>query len=153
LLMTINNTSGTSSVTDTLIFNLDTVGYQGISLSYAGRYYGTNPTFTWSYSTDGTNYTTLTPTKTGSLTAAGSFYDISYAFGSSLDNLSAVSLKLSFTANAGVNLSYGIDNLQVLASSPLAVPEPSAWLLFGAGGMLLALAGRARRRSFPVFQS
>ena len=139
--------SYTTNNTDSMVFNLDTQGYQGISLSFVGRYGGITtsaPTFAWSYSLDnGTSWLSLAPTTTGALSGASKFYNVSAAFNSVLDNASSIEVKLSVSALAGQSVE--MDNVQVLAAS--AVPEPSVLGLLGGALALLAAGAQARRRT------
>ena len=138
--------SGAQINTDSLVFNLDTQGYQGISLSMAARYGGTTsaPTLAWAYSLNGgTSWITVTPTTTGTLSTPG-FYDLSAAFGSVLDNAASVELKLSITQIVSSE-SIELDNVQVLAA--LAVPEPSVVCLLGGGALALLLVQVRNRRN------
>lgn len=134
-------------VTSSLVFSLDTQGYQGISLSYAGRTGGSALTsLTWAYSYDNVTFTTVTPTQTGTLTLGGGYFDISDTFSTVLDNKSAVYLKLVLNETGnGTTANFALDNVQVLGTA-LAVPEPPVWeLLIGALGAALFVRARARR--------
>ena len=138
--------SGAQINTASLIFDLNTQGYQGISLSMAARYGGTTsaPTLGWAYSLNGgTSWVTITPTTTGTLSTPG-FYDLTAAFGSVLDNTASLELKLSVTQSVASE-SIELDNVQVLAA--LAVPEPSVVYLLGGGALALLLVQARNRRN------
>ena len=137
--------AGGTPVASNLVFSLDTQGYQGISLSYAGREGGGLPAVTWSYSYDDSNWTSFTPTQTGTL-GVSSFNDVSLSLGSLFDNKSAVYLEATITENSLNNTgSFAMDNIQVLAAGTIAVPEPSSFAMGLMGIGLLILVVRRQR--------
>lgn len=147
LVMVLSNTSSSSS----LVFSLDTAGYQGISLSYAGRLGGTSPTLAWSYSYDDAGWTSLTPTQTGTITNGGGYFNVSQSLGSLFDNQGQIYLKLTASETSSTFVgSFAMDNIQVLAASAVAVPEPPVVLLLGCAGVLLAFLRRRSPRPLPV---
>lgn len=120
-----------------ITFNLSSLGYSNLSVSYAER---TNNVSTvvqsWSYSTDGTSFTALTTFGN----TAGSFVAQSIVLPSSLDNKGTFYLRLTYD-NTGA-ASSAIDNFQFTGT---AIPEPSTVALL-TGGAALLLVGVCRFR-------
>jgi len=143
--MIIMNPSG-SEQGKYITFSLSSLGYNTLSLTYATRISGSSTgTETWTYSTDGTNFNSLT-----SITSItqGSFGSQSLNLTSlssfALDNQSAFYLRM--TIGTGTSASYAFDNFQ-LTGTAIAVPEPSTYaLLGGAGALCLAFIIRRKRR-------
>ncbi|HEY9249098.1 MAG TPA: PEP-CTERM sorting domain-containing protein [Rariglobus sp.] len=141
----IMNPSGTE-LGKYITFSLSSAGYNSLSLSFATRISGTTTgTELWSYSTDGTNFTSLasvTPT-------AGSFglktLDLSSLSSTALDNQSSFYLRM--TIGTGTSASYALDNIQLTGTAISSIPEPSTYALLGGLGALgLTLARRRSRR-------
>jgi hypothetical protein len=137
------NPSG-AAVGKYVTFSLSSLGYDTLSLSYATRISAsTTGTETWSYSLDGTNFSSLT-----SLTSLsqGSFgtqtLNLSSLSGSALDNQSSFYLRM--TIGTGTSASYAFDNFQ-LTGTASAIPEPSTFALLGGLGALGFGLSRRRR--------
>ncbi|SDT95057.1 PEP-CTERM protein-sorting domain-containing protein [Verrucomicrobium sp. GAS474] len=130
---------------DKLTFSLTSTGYTSLTFTASERLSFNSTSFlstiAWSYSTDGTTWTSITPS--GSIGLNSSYGTLTLALPGTLDNLSTfyIQEELDFKTTQG---SFAIDNVQ-LNGTALAVPEPSTWaLLFLGGGLLL---WRARRRA------
>jgi hypothetical protein len=127
-----------------MVFGLSMTDLEDLSITYATQKTATGfSTQTWSYSTDGTSFTTF-DTKTWTAGTATIFADVGVvtldtSTLSSLDGLGTIYIGVAFsgaTAAAGNNR---LDNIQFNAIA--AVPEPRVALL-GAFGVL----GLLRRR-------
>jgi len=140
LLLLNNSTAGTASLNGKyLTFSLSSAGYKDLSLTYATRVTnGVTASQAWSYSTDGTSYTslgTIAPSANGTFATQ----TLNLASVTALNNKSAFYLRMTYTtANPGGSQAF--DNVQLTGT---AVPEPTAIAsVCGA----LALAGLRRKR-------
>lgn len=131
-----------------ITFSLSSLGYNSLTLTYDTRLSSamTSGSEIWTYSTDGTNYNTLTtlnPTRDSNFNLQT--LNLSSLSGSVLDNQSTFYLRLSFNSSSG-NGSYGLDNIQLNGTAISAVPEPSTYALLGGVGALgLAFVSRRKR--------
>jgi len=147
---TINRVAGDSTATGSLIIMnpsgtenghyitlaLSSAGYSTLALSYATRLSSGFPgTEAWSYSLDGTSYTSLTSLSLpGNATFAAQSLDLSALSSNALNNQSTFYLRM--TVNAPLNGgSFALDNLQL---NGLAVPEPATYGMLGSGLAVLA---------------
>lgn len=123
-----------------ITLSLSSAGYDTLVLSFATRMSGgATGTEVWTYSTDGTTFSSL-----GSVTpTAGSFglksLNLSTLSSNALDNQSAFYLRMAI--GTGTSASYALDNLQLTG---VAIPEPNTAALLGGLGAVLLL--RRRRR-------
>jgi hypothetical protein len=136
-------------VNQVLLFNLSSVGYTDLTFSFLGRkagnaQAGSTLPVVWTYSTNGTDFFTLTTISASG--AAGSVTPYSFTLPTGLNNLSSFELKASFNfataTTAGT--SFAIDNVQLNAAT--AIPEPKAIALFGLGGLVIIFGRRFRAR-------
>lgn len=127
-----------------ITFSLSSLGYDTLSLSYASRISaGATGTETWSYSLNGTSFTSL-----GSISpTVGSFglhsLNLSSLSSGALDNQSAFYLRM--TIGTGTAASYAFDNIQLTGTAVSPIPEPSTFALLGGLGSLGVAALRRRR--------
>ncbi len=148
------------SIGDYYQFQVSTVGYSGINLSWDQASSNTGPRdFKLSYSLDGSGFTdhddymvlaNASPNPVWNSSTASSTYNISYDLSSifALNNQSTVYFRLvdisTFSANGGTVGTAGtnrIDNFTVTA-----VPEPETYAMFLAGLGLVGLLARHQTR-------
>lgn len=129
-----------------ITFSLSSLGYDTLSFSYATRISsGQTGTQNWSYSLNGTNFTSLS-----SITSItqGSFglqsLNLSTLSAGALNNQSAFYLRM--TIGTGTSASYAFDNVQ-LNGTAIVVPEPSSYAALGGFAVLGFAALRRRRRA------
>ena len=128
-----------------LTLSLSSAGYSTLSLAYSTRlangYAGSE---VWSYSLDGTSWTTLsTLSPTANSTWQSESLSLSTLSGNALNNQSTFYFRMTISSNSGGG-SYAFDNLQLTGT---AVPEPAEWALLLLGAAALACL---RRRRFAV---
>ena len=120
-LATINSSANGKSI----VFHFSTSGYQNVVMTMAARRSATGFNSTeWSYSTDGTNFTTLqnfstTPDTTG----AYRLQTLDFTGFSALDNQPNVYLKCTYNGATANNGSFRIDNVLIAA----ATSGPDVW--------------------------
>jgi len=140
------------AVGDYAQFQLSTIGFSGLSLSYDQTSSGTGPRdFALSYSLDGSSYTTLggtyavlanaAPNPTWNAVTASSLYTLNYNLGSLVDNSSTVYFRITdmstTSANGGTVAATGTDRIDNFSVFVTPVPEPSTVAI----GILGGLAG------------
>lgn len=157
------------AVGDYFQFQIDATGYTNLAVSFDMAKSTTGaPTFNLQYSTDGTNFVTLTTFNvftsgtTGTTTAVGGTTSgtVSFVTGSSNSafnvsaNLSTVTglnnaVDYFRIAAASTGASTGTDRVDnfLLTGTAAAVPEPSTLALFSAAGVGAALAARRRKKA------
>jgi hypothetical protein len=150
----------TWAVGDYWQFQLSTVGYNGLSLSFDQTSSGTGPRdFNLSYSLNGTTFTQIgstfivnsnaAPNPTWNITTSSSLYTYSYDLGSSVDNSGTVFFRITdadtTSAGGGTVAASGTDRIDNFSVFTTAVPEPSA-VAFGILGGLAGLVAWKRRR-------
>ena len=120
------NTSG-NIINKYITFSLSSAGYDTLTLSYSTRL--TNAVTSsqvWSYSTDGTNYFSLTTiSPTANATWINQSVNLSTLSSNALNNQSAFYLRMTYTS-ANSQGSQALDNIQLTGT---AIPEPSTWAL------------------------
>jgi len=138
------NTSG-NMINKYITFSLSSAGYNTLSLSYATRLTNAvTASQVWSYSTDGTNFFSLTTiSPTANATFISESLNLSALSSSALNNQSAFYLRMTYTS-ANAQGSQAFDNFQLTG---VAIPEPSS-LALAFGGLGLAL-GAIRLRRLP----
>jgi hypothetical protein len=99
-----------------ITFSLDSAGYKSLNLTYALRLSVANSVL-WSYSTDGTNWTSLGYAPTPGTT----FTSETLVLPTALNNLSSFYLRATLS-NSSTSESIALDNIQLTG---IAVPEPS----------------------------
>lgn len=140
----IMNPSGTT-LGKYITLTLSSAGYNALTLSFATRISGgSTGTELWSYSLNGTDFTSL-----GSITpTAGSFglqsLNLSSLSSTALDNQSVFYLRM--TIGTGTSASYAFDNIQLNGTAISAVPEPSVFALIGGLAALGFATGRRPKR-------
>lgn len=105
-----------------VVFKISTTGYQGLALSYDTR--GTNTGFTthvWSYSTDGTNFTTQS-TIDGRTNTTFSNQTVDFSSIIALNNQSNVYIKLTVSGATGTG-NNRLDNINFTASVSAGTPN------------------------------
>jgi hypothetical protein len=125
-----------------LIFSFSMSGYQDLSLSFATR--GTATGFdigTWSWSTDGINYTTLAGVNTATRSTTFTLQTVDFSSISALDNAQNAYLEYTLSDATSSGGNNRIDNVQLNAT---VVPEPSTLALAAVAGLLLAAGARRR---------
>ncbi|MBO7491613.1 MAG: T9SS type A sorting domain-containing protein [Bacteroidales bacterium] len=112
-LATINNSANGKSI----VFHFSTTGYQQVTVSMAARRSGQGFNSTvWSYSTDGTNFTTITGAST--VPSAASTYELKVV---DLTGITAINeqanvyLKCTYDGAQSASASFRIDNVQINA--------------------------------------
>jgi len=106
-----NASSGTATI---IISGISTVGYGGVSIAMGARFAGTAATMAIAYSTDGTNYNTIT---SSAFTANATTW-AAYSFTSgntNMDNQSNLYVKLTFV-RTGPSNGYRIDDFTILGT-------------------------------------
>jgi hypothetical protein len=153
--------SNTWAVGDYYQFQVSTVGFSGVSLSWDQTSSGTGPRdFKLSYSTDGSTFSDFvsysvlanaSPNPVWNATTSSALYSFLNNLGSiaTLDNQSTVFFRLvdnsTVSANGATVATAGtdrVDNFTVTAT--LAVPEPETYAMLLAGLGLLGFAARRR---------
>ena len=112
-LATINNSANGKSI----VFHFSTTGYQQVTVSMAARRSGQGFNSTvWSYSTDGTNFTTITGAST--VPSAAATYELKVV---DLTGITAINeqanvyLKCTYDGAQSASASFRIDNVQINA--------------------------------------
>ncbi len=138
------------AVGDYAQFQLSTVGFTGLSLSYDQISSSTGPRdFTLSYSLDGSTFTTIgstyqvlanaTPNPTWNATTASSLYTFNYNLGSSIDNSPTVYFRITDSSTTAANgttvATTGTDRIDNFSVFTTPVPEPSSVAIGIAGGL------------------
>jgi len=141
-------------------FQLSTVGYNGLSLSFDQTGSGTGPRdFTLSYSLDGSSFTPIgntysilanaSPNPLWNGTTSSSVYTSNINLGSLVDDLPTVYLRLTdvstVSASGGTVGSGGTDRVDNFSVFTTPVPEPST-VAFGILGGLAGLFVWKRRK-------
>jgi hypothetical protein len=149
------------AVGDYYQFQVSTVGFQDILVSYDQTSSGTGPgRFDFAYSTNGTTFTTFAanniilsnaaPNPTWNTTTSSSIYTFSFDLSAvnSIENWSTVYFRVidssTISAGGGTVAAGGTDRIDNFTVT--VVPEPTSFALFAAGGMLLFRLIRPRRR-------
>jgi hypothetical protein len=144
-------------------FQVNTLGYQDITVSYDQTSSGTGPgRFNFSYSTDGVNFTVFAPSYTVQSNAApnptwnastsSSLYTFNWDLSAidTIENSSTVYFRLvdaSVTsAGGGTVATTGTDRVDNFTVNASAIPEPQSFALLTAGGMMLLRLVRPRRQ-------
>lgn len=141
----IMNPSGTT-LGKYITFSLSSAGYNALTLSFATRMSGGGATGTelWSYSLDGTNFSSLGSITPGSGVFASRSLNLSSLSGTALDNQGTFYVRM--TIGTGTSASYAFDNIQLTGTAVSTIPEPSTYALLGGVGALgLVLAARRKR--------
>ena len=103
--------SGTSNNGNGVVYKLSTAGFKNLIVTYATQGTATGfTTQTWSYSTDGTNFTSLASAVTPPTSFALETIDFSSI--SALNNQSVVFLKVALTGATATSGNNRIDNVQ-----------------------------------------
>jgi hypothetical protein len=122
-----------------LQFQFSMAGYTDLDLSYATRGTATGfSTHTWSWSTDGTNFTQIGTIGGRNVTA---FSVQSFSGITDLDNASTAYLRVTLTGATAATGNNRFDNIQFNAT---AVPEPTSVAVIALAG--IGLLGVRRRR-------
>jgi hypothetical protein len=142
--------ANTWAVGDYTQFQLSTVGFSGLSLSYDQVSSGTGPRdFTLSYSLDGTSFTQIggtysvlanaSPNPVWNSATASSLYTFNDNLGSSVDNSPTVFFRIADASavnpNGGAVATTGTDRVDNFSVFVTPVPEPSTMALGIAGGL------------------
>ena len=116
------NTNGNFE-TASIVFKISTAPYANISLSYDHRIVNTGgyPTETWSYSTNGSTFTDMSPIEGGTTAYATETVDFSSV--SALNGMSSVWFKLTVSGATVNNAATIIDNV-VFSGTPLTCLTP-----------------------------
>lgn len=131
--------NGTSFNNKYITFHLSSAGYSNLGVSYAQRTGSLTATDSWSYSLDGTNFTSIVSI---SNTSTGTFQAQSFSLSSLADNQTTLYLRMTYGIPSAI--SSTIDNFQFTGT---AIPEPSTvGLLTGGAALLLVGAYRLRRK-------
>lgn len=149
--------ANTWAVGDYTQFQLSTVGFHGLTLTYDQISSSTGPRdWNLSYSLDGSSYTQIgstyqvlanaAPNPTWNVTTASSLYTYTYNLGSLVDDSSTVFFRITdvdtTSANGGTVASAGTDRIDNFTVATTPVPEPA----FGAFAALASAAGLIRLR-------
>ena len=148
------------TVGDYFQFQVSTLGFTGISVSYDQISSGTGPAqFKLQYSTDGSTfstfgspYTVIANTSPNNWSSGTPIFTSSYSFDLSsitaIDNAANVYFRLvndgTTSANGGTVASGGTDRVDNFTVSVNPVPEPTTLALVAFGGMSALLAFRKR---------
>lgn len=136
--------SSTGATISNISLDLMMLSVQGRSTSFSIQYgIGSNPS----------SFTTI-----GAYNDPGTFGSMSLNFttadfGNALDNQSAVVFRvvaLTASTGSGSRDTVGLDNFSIISSSaitPLAIPEPATYMLFGMGLLVCVQQFRRRRAS------
>lgn len=155
--------SNTWAVGDYYQFQVSTVGYSGISLSWDQTSSGTGPRdFQLQYSTDGTTFTNIgsayavlanaSPNPVWNMSTYNAVYTTSLNLSaiSALDNAAAIYFRLTdvstTSANGGSVAAGGTDRVDNVTIMGSPVPEPSSLALVGCGAAGAAAMVARRRR-------
>lgn len=148
--------ANTWAVGDYAQFQLSTVGFHGLTLSYDQVSSGTGPRdFTLSYSLNGTGFTQIgsmyqvlanaSPNPTWNSVTASSIYTYTYDLGSLVDDSSSVYFRITdadtTAANGTTVASSGTDRIDNFTVVTTPVPEPA----FGAFALLAGVGALLRR--------
>jgi hypothetical protein len=140
------------AVGDYAQFQLSTVGFTGLSLSYDQVSSGTGPRdFTLSYSLDGSSFTQIgsmysvlanaAPNPLWNTTTSSSLYTFNYDLGSLVDNSANVYFRITDASTTAANgttvAATGTDRIDNFSVFTTPIPEPSSVAL----GILGGLAG------------
>jgi hypothetical protein len=153
--------ANTWSVGDYYQFQVNTIGFQDIIVSYDQTSSSTGPgRYNFSYSTDGVNfsifagdYTVLanaSPNPVWSTSTGSSIYSFTRDLSSitALDNASTVYFRIvdssTVSASGGTVGTSGTDRVDNFKVTAVAVPEPQSLALLGLGGLMLWSAVRRR---------
>ena len=124
-------------------FGVSMTGFEDPVISFDTR--GTSTGFnvgTWSWSTDGTNFTNLVSVNTATRTTSFSTKDADFSLADGLDNAAFVTFRYTLDGASSTSGNNRIDNVQISADIA-SVPEPATISLLALGGLALA----RRRRS------
>jgi len=143
------NLKNSSANGQVMIFSLNMSGYQDLVLTFATRGSATGfDTHTWSYSTDGSSYITLTGNNTAVHDGVTTFVTQTVDFSSISaleDNDGSIFIELKVsgaTSSGGLN---GFDNIQFNAD-PSPIPEPAVGGAIGGAGLLALCCWRIWRQ-------
>jgi hypothetical protein len=126
-----------------LIFSFSMSGYQSLIVSFAGRGTATGfNTGTWSWSTDGINYITLTGVNTATTSTTFAVKTADFSTEIELNNAATAFLEYSLSGCSSSAGNNRLDNIQFNATS---VPEPSTLALSLVGGFAGLVALRRKR--------
>lgn len=139
-------------IAGSVTFQLNTLSYGEIGFSYAIRR-GSQAanTIAWSYSTNGSSFTSISPTLSA-LTTSYALHSINLSGPSGLgvtafDNTATIYLKADFAGGTAINnpnSQLAFDNIQVKG---VFVPEPSTYVAIAAGLCLAFTILRRRRQA------
>lgn len=122
-------------------FGISMAGYQDPIISFSTRGTGTGfDSGVWSWSTDGSAFTTLTGVNTATRSTSFGSRTVDFSSFDGLDNAGITIFRYTLSGASGTGGNNRIDNVQINAT---AVPEPAAFSLVGLGG--LSLLARRRR--------
>lgn len=121
--------------------NISMSNYQDLIVSFATRGTGTGfDTGTWSWSTDGTSFTTVPGVNTASQSSSWSVPVVDFSSFAALNDAANVTLRYTLDGASSSSGNNRIDNLQVNAT---LIPAPGALALLGVAGLI----GVRRRRA------
>lgn len=139
---------GTSGNGTHVQFSTSLAGYENPVITFATR--GTSTGFdtgTWSYSLNGTDFTTLPSVNTASRATDFALVTADFSALDALDNASSVIFRYTLSGATSASGNNRIDNLQINATEISAAPEPSrAILLVFASGFLVLRRRRSLRQ-------
>lgn len=125
-----------------MVFSFSMVGYEDLVVTFATRGTGTGfDTGTWSWSTDGVNYTTLAGVNTATHSSSFAVATADFTSETGLNGVTSAYLEYTLSGATSGSGNNRLDNIQFNATP---VPEPATLGLSILGG--LALLGLNRRR-------
>lgn len=122
--------------------------FENINVAYSARNQGANDaTISWSYSLNGTDFTSIAATsQTLSTSAAFSVYTADFSAIGAIEGVNQVFIGLNYSETAA-GASVFLDNVAIYGTAaPAPIPEPSSFAAL-AGAACLSLVALRRRRS------